>query len=114
MAVIFSASSDPHSFQHSSRILGPVVHWLFPRMSEQEVERVVFGLRKCAHLTEYAILAVLLWIAIRSARPPEGSEWSSARLALLISAVYAATDEIHQVFVPRRQGSVWDVLLDTT
>ena len=34
-------------------------------------------------------------------------------LALALAALYAASDEIHQTFVPSRQGSVWDVLLDT-
>ena len=76
---------------------------------------MVFVLRKCAHLTEYAILAVLIWMAVR---PRTDSarlvwDWRAARLALIISAVYAATDELHQVFVPTRQGSVWDVLVDT-
>jgi VanZ family protein len=36
-----------------------------------------------------------------------------AGLALGLAAPYAATDEFHQTFVPSRQGSVWDVLLDT-
>jgi VanZ family protein len=29
-------------------------------------------------------------------------------------ALYAASDEIHQAFVPCREASVWDILLDTT
>jgi len=33
---------------------------------------------------------------------------------LLIVTMYAITDELHQSFVPSREGSVWDVLLDTT
>jgi VanZ family protein len=34
-------------------------------------------------------------------------------LALGLAAFYACTDEFHQTFVPSRQGSAWDVLLDT-
>ena len=33
--------------------------------------------------------------------------------AVLFVALYAATDEFHQSTVPNRQGSAWDVLLDT-
>ncbi len=84
-------------------------------MGEAGVERLVFVLRKCAHVTEYAILAVLIWMALRPAAqsPRLLWDWRAARLALILSAVYAATDEVHQVFVPKRQGSVWDVLLDS-
>jgi VanZ family protein len=33
---------------------------------------------------------------------------------LALAALWAAMDELHQAYVPSRQGSVWDVLLDTT
>ena len=59
MVVIFSASSDTHSYQHSSRLLEPLLHWLFPTMSQAHVEDIHLVIRKCAHLTEYAILALL-------------------------------------------------------
>jgi VanZ family protein len=59
-------------------------------------------LRKCAHVTEYAILGFLLLRAI-------GHEW----LALLVGIAYAATDELHQHFVAGRHGSPVDVLIDT-
>ena len=77
MAVIFSASSDTHSFQHSSRILEPIIRWLFPQLAERTVWQIVFIIRKCAHLTEYAILAWLLlhiiapdWLVGSARRPP--------------------------------------------
>ena len=115
MAIIFSASSDTMSSQHSSRIIGPVVRWLFPRLSEQSVDQIVFAIRKCAHLTEYAVLAVLFWRAVRKpvdkdARP---WRWAEAGFAVLFVAVYAASDEIHQLFVPHREGRVTDVMIDT-
>ena len=71
--------------------------------------------RKCAHLAEYAVLALLLWRALR--KPPEPDappwRWSEAGLVLALVALYAASDEFHQTFVPSRQGCVRDVLLDT-
>src|SRR5262245_50705410 len=101
MFVIFSASTDTRSMQHSSRIFGPIIHWLFPAMSEQGVGRMVFFLRKCAHVTEYAILGVLLFFALRAATGATHQrwDWHAARLAVIISGLYAATDEIHQAFV---------------
>ena len=116
MVLIFGASSDRSSWQHSSRIIGPIVRWLFPQLSQRTVDDIVFVVRKCAHVTEYAIFAMLLWRAIRKPvrqdpRPWKGSE---ARFGLFLAALYSATDEFHQTFVPNRQGSVWDVLVDTT
>ena len=92
------------------------MHWLFPQLSKETIETIVFVVRKGAHLTEYAILAFLIWRARRKpvrndTRPWKGLE---ARFAVVIVALYASTDELHQAFVPSRQASVWDVLLDTT
>jgi len=41
-------------------------------------------------------------------------QWRPASLALLLVVLYAATDEFHQLFVPNRQASVIDVLIDST
>jgi len=116
MWVIFAASSDRQSFQHSSRFVEPFVRWLFPHLSDDAVHAFVMLVRKCAHLTEYAVLALLLWRALP--KPPEPNahswRWSEVGLVLGLVALYAASDEIHQAFVPSRQGCVTDVLLDTT
>jgi len=116
MAVIFTASSDRMSFLHSSRFIGPLVKWLFPHLSEVAFHGVVVGVRKCAHLAEYTVLALLLWRALhKPAQPGRPSwRWSEAGLILALVALYAASDEIHQAFVPSREGAVLDVLLDTT
>jgi VanZ family protein len=116
MVVIFSASGDQGSFQHSSRIIGPLLHWLFPNMQEINVNHVVTFARKCAHLTEYAILAGLFWRALRK---PAGFRtlpwlWREAFWAIVFVAFYAMSDEFHQSFVPGREGKVTDVLIDTT
>jgi VanZ family protein len=59
-------------------------------------------LRKLAHLTEYAILGLLL---ARATRRPV--------VALVLAAAYAATDEVHQTFVEGREGTPRDVAIDT-
>ena len=116
MWIIFSASGDRMSLQHSSRIIGPLVHWLFPHLSDDAVHAIVLIVRKCAHVTEYAVLTLLLWRALHKPPGPEGPSWrwSEAGLVLALVALYAASDEIHQAIVPSRQGCVRDFLLDTT
>jgi len=116
MVVIFGASSDRHSFSHSSRLIGPIVRWLIPHISDHALYRVIFGIRKIAHLMEYAILALLIWRALR--QPVSNNtrpwQWRRATFALLLVVLYAASDEFHQAFVPSREASVIDVLIDTS
>ena len=64
-------------------------------------------LRKLAHFTEYAVLTVLWWRALRGL----GARFPLA-VAMAISLGYAATDEFHQTFVDGRKGTPVDVLID--
>ncbi len=66
--------------------------------------------KKAAHLTEYAILAVLLLHAL-SGGPPRAAR---ARLALawLLAVLYAVSDEVHQAQVPGRTAAPLDVAID--
>jgi VanZ family protein len=113
MLIIYSGSSDQHSAEHSSRFIAPVLKWAFPHLSEPALERAVFGIRKVAHLTEYAILGVLVWLALRKNGSKPGWSWRIAGAAVLIVLAYAITDEVHQLFVPTRQGTAIDVWIDT-
>ena len=123
MALIFSASADARSYQHSSTLFEPLLRWLFPQMSQAHVELIHHAFRKCGHLAEYAVLALLLRRAIHGAKkknPPVAPEpgavgwkWDEAGLALAIVFLYAASDEFHQIFVPNRTPLISDVLIDT-
>lgn len=115
MVTIFGGSSDSGSFRHSSRILEPFLHWLFPNMSPDTFRLIVLIVRKIAHLTEYAILALLVWRAVRKPVWRDTREWcwSDAGVALWVAVLYAATDEFHQTFVPSREGCLRDVLIDS-
>ena len=115
MALIFSASSDSHSYEHSSRFIEPLLRWLFPHWSETYIHDLHEVLRKCAHVTEYAVLALLLRRAVGQPVKPDtrGWSWPDARLTLLLVMLYAATDEFHQRFVPTRTSLVSDVFIDT-
>lgn len=115
MSLIFSASADTRSAHHSSRIIEPVLRWLFPQLDPETINLIVFLVRKCAHVAEYAALALLVWRALRKPRRGDDRPWSwrQAGLALLIAALYAASDEIHQMFVPKREGHFHDVVIDS-
>jgi VanZ family protein len=115
MAVIFGASTDLMSTQHTSRFTEPLLRWIKPDISDEAIRRAQFTVRKTAHAVEYAILAALVWRARRKSGgdTPRPWLWAEAKFAVLFSACYAALDELHQHFVPSRQGSIGDVLLDT-
>jgi VanZ family protein len=113
MAIIFCASSDQGSFQHSSRIVAPILNWLFPGLSAETIHSIVLGVRKCAHFTEFAILAILAYGALSKRTQKPLPIWRSYAQALLIVILYAASDEFHQLFVPTREASVVDVLIDS-
>jgi VanZ family protein len=114
MALIFSASADSHSAEHTSRFFVPVLRWLFPQMSPAHIEEIHHLFRKCGHLAEYAILALLLWRALHASKNhlPAWS-WPEVGGTLLIVFIYAASDEFHQRFVPTRTALVSDVFIDT-
>ncbi len=125
MVLMFSASTSLGAPQNSSRILGPLLRWLLPDLHEEKIREIQFFIRKGCHVAEYAVLCLLIWRARRNtvANPKAESRnpnfrrtwrWADARFAILVSAIYAATDEFHQSFVATRQGSLWDVLLDTS
>ena len=115
MTVIFSASADTQSYVHSSLIFEPVMRWLFPHMPKEQMEELHHLFRKCGHLSEYGILALLVWRAIHKPclEPGKPWSWSEAGLTVVIVCGYAATDEFHQIFVPNRTPLVSDVIIDT-
>jgi VanZ family protein len=109
MIFIFIGSTDLLSAEHTSRFIGPFLRWFAPDVSDATVASVQLVVRKCAHLTEYAILAALLSRAFRQSQPRVGR---ALAISFPIAAVYAALDEFHQSFVASRTGSPWDVMID--
>jgi VanZ family protein len=109
MLLIFVASGDLLSAEHTSRFLVPLLHWIAPDISPATIASIQLLVRKCAHLTEYAILAGFLYRALRQG---QDGFWRAAALAFVLAAIYASLDEFHQSFVPSRTGSPWDVLID--
>ncbi len=115
MAAIFGFSSQtgPESGRVSAVITVPVTEALAarqPQMSPEEKDALYFRVdhlvRKTAHFCEYALLGLLLCLLVRSYGL--NSRWLPAG----VGVTYAATDEIHQLFMPQRAAMFRDVLLD--
>jgi VanZ family protein len=112
MTLIFLGSTDILSAEHTSRFLVPLLRWLDPQISFATLNTIQFGIRKLGHLTEYAILAMLLWRALRSGTRGQMKMSILFFVAALACAIFAASDEFHQSFVPSRTASPTDVMID--
>lgn len=120
MAIIFafSAQDAAESSQTSQSVSYRIAKWqdrfFHQGKTEEELVQQVEGMqliiRKGAHMSEYAVLAMLL--AIHLGYYPF-SKKKALLLAFGITVCYAATDEFHQVFVPGRAGRVTDVCIDS-
>ena len=111
MLLIFTGSTDILSAEQTSRFLVPFLCWIDPHIALKTIAHINIALRKLGHVTEYAILAALLWRAPR-ATLTWASSLSIAGIALITSALFAISDEFHQSFVPSRTPSENDVLID--
>ncbi|HTY54819.1 MAG TPA: VanZ family protein, partial [Candidatus Binataceae bacterium] len=100
---IFMLSTSFFSAANTSRIIVPILHWLLPAASHRTIETLHMVVRKMAHITEYAVLFLLLVRGPMRGRPA---------IALAICLAYAFLDEGHQIFVPSRTPALHDVALD--
>ena len=111
MAVIFFASTNSMSASNTSRFVRPLLLWLSPDISEQGLAFAHFMVRKCAHFTEYAVLALLAARAfLTSSHCALRRNWFIVAFSLV--ALYSLMDEAHQFFVPSRTGAISDSLID--
>ena len=113
MALIFLASTSLGSASNTSLIVRPVLLWLLPHTGEDTINFIHLVLiRKGAHFTEYAVLALLAARAFKtSSRKALRDHWFLA--ALLLVAVYSLSDEFHQSFVASRTASIYDSMIDS-
>lgn len=112
---LFSARPAELSSQDSSRmghLVGKILvsdYEAWPKVQQDRyAEGIDHAVRKTAHFAEYAILGFLL-----TGSASLGNGWKSFLQPGLTGALYAASDEFHQLFVPGRSGQISDVLLDS-
>lgn len=109
--VISGFSTGAFTAENTSRIIIPILRWIFPGAAPQTLAAMHFFIRKCAHFTEYFILSLLLLRGMRAGGRGRPLTWAAT--AILLVAAYASLDEFHQSFVPGRTAAVRDVLIDT-
>ena len=113
MVFIFIGSGNLMSAEHTSRFIVPFLHWLLPRLSPETLEQIHVLIRKLGHVTEYAILSVLLWRAIFGGITLKWSSSTTFFSAWFVCLILAACDEFRQSFVASRGPSIWDVTIDS-
>lgn len=120
MCLIFYFSSKPDTESNESslvitktllntyeNVIGSPIPVQERNHKEEFINHII---RKTAHFSEYAALA----LAIAFHLCVLGFKKRSMMiLPILTAALYAAADEFHQTFVPGRSGQISDVLLDT-
>ena len=77
---------------------------------EKVLNKIEHHIRKLAHFSLYFTVGIL---AMSLMSTFDLKNIKRAEISLGISALYAVTDEFHQLFVPGRSGQVKDVLLDS-
>lgn len=128
----FSAQSGGESGSLSdaiARTLASVFVEGFDNMPIEQQTQIIaqmsWPIRKTAHASEYACLAMSLvitcWqIAAWRHETREGARLCPRRVpfvgmtAFVIAVLYACSDEIHQLFIDGRAGQVADVLVDAS
>ena len=80
-------------------------------VSETYVLNFIFF--KMLHVMEYALLFSLLLRAVYLNNKTRKMQLSLFIIAFVLTVLYACSDEIHQLFVPTRQGTVRDVFIDS-
>lgn len=120
MCVIFAFSAQTKeessvvSEGFSYRIVSTTGLFFHLNLDEEQLHEIAaaieFFVRKAAHMTEFAILAVLLYVWF--------ARWEMERvrrgcLAAFLTMLYACSDEFHQLFVAGRSGRISDVLIDS-
>lgn len=81
------------------------------RKKQIKAKQLRYPVRKCAHMTEYAVLGFIFYIHSLSYGIILSRKKRLLMVCILVIA-YASTDEYHQTFVSGRSGNVLDVCID--
>jgi VanZ family protein len=103
--IIFVFSTSYFSADNTSKFIDPILLFFMPGASAVTIALAHGFVRKAAHFTNYAIL---FWLLVSG--PLRGRPYFAFGLCVF----YALLDEGHQLFVPSRGPSLYDVALDST
>lgn len=128
MVIIFYFSAQPGG---TSSIISDTVSYKIIDMADKSLnigwnnsqkedyaKNLHYPIRKAAHMTEYAILAVLILTYILKFKETKElavilHEKILYIISQVITVIYAVSDEFHQLFVEERSCQITDVLIDS-
>lgn len=111
MCLVFWISTETFSQRNTYALAKAILGFLFPEISSREAGLIHELVRKAGHVIEYFILGLLLFRAFRgSSNISFNWRWSFS--AVIVVVIWAASDEVHQFFVPARAASAVDVGID--
>lgn len=108
---LFSAQDGNESSGMSGIFLTALCNLFGYSPSESDWEIMSFCIRKAAHMTEFGLLGLLVLNALYRGFGSFKGIWIASFAA---ASAYAATDEIHQLFIPGRSGKFTDWMIDST
>lgn len=110
--MMFFLSTDTFSDKNTRSVIEVILKWWNPNTSRHTIRTLDFFVRKSAHFSEYALLAVLLFRALRA---DNAVRWKISWFlySLAVAACWALLDELHQAFTATRGASIYDSMLDT-
>lgn len=129
LGIIRLESTDLASSTNTGGLLYTVLRFFLPRISIWSVWELNEILRKTGHFMGYAILSVLVFLALRNTyrdrlRPVmqrawgiylrDYWRWEWVLVGMLVTVITASFDEMHQTFIPSRTGRWQDVILDSS
>lgn len=88
-----------------------LIFWLSARPIPVKIDSEIWKtvVTNGGHLLGYAVLAWLWW---RALTPQRRVTWPILLTAFVLTTLYGASDELHQRYVPTREGSLADLLVD--
>jgi hypothetical protein len=113
MIITFVFGTDLFSSENTGPIVRWVLSWFFPQGDVKVLGGGEGLIRKTAHFLEYALLAFLIWWALRG--DSKAWKWRWVFMAWTLTTLWAAVDELQQGYIStKRTGSPWDVLIDSS
>ena len=111
MAVVFIFSQQPASISSGqSSVFVEQLRHIVPSIDQQ---LLTFIIRKSAHIFAYFILGILMFNALWKIKFSKlTSDWPAIS-SINICTLYAASDELHQLFISGRSGEVRDIIIDS-
>ena len=113
--IIFYLSNQPGNISgESSHLIYNTLHFIYTclNLDTSHLNEIILiihnPLRECMHSLEYLILGVLTINLLIQTQVKE----NKMIITILFCFIYAATDEIHQLFIPGRTFEYFDILMD--